>query len=64
MKWEYKQIRVQAGIKLGKKPDDEVNPKDVPGMLNELGAEGWELVNFAINGWESATVYVLKRQIV
>ena len=64
MKFEYKQIRAQAGIKLGKRPDDEVNPKDVPEMLNELGAEGWELVNFAVNTLESATIYIFKRHIV
>ena len=64
MKFEYKHIRAQSGIKLGKRPDDEINPKDVPEVLNQLGAEGWELVNFAVNSLESATIYIFKRQLV
>ena len=64
MKFEYKQIRVAGGIKIGNKSDDIVSPKDLPETLNALGSEGWELVNFDSHTLGEVMIYVFKRQIV
>jgi len=63
MKFEYKQIRVVGGIKLGKRDSDTVAPKDLPETLNALGAEGWELVNFAPHSLGEVIIYVFKRPL-
>ena len=63
MKFEYKQIRVVSGIKIGKRDDDTVSPKDLPETLNALGAEGWELVNFVAHSLGEVAVYVFKRPL-
>jgi len=63
MKFEYKQIRVVGGLKLGKKDDSIISPKDLPETLNALGAEGWELVNFAPHSLGEVIIYVFKRQL-
>ena len=63
MRFEYKQIKAVSGIKIGKRGNDEVSPKDIPETLNTLGAEGWELVNFAAHSLGEVIIYVFKRQL-
>ena len=66
MKFEYKQIRVVGGlrIRIGKEDEDIISPKDLPETLNALGAEGWELVNFAPHSLGEIIIYVFKRPLV
>jgi hypothetical protein len=40
-KWEYQVMKVQVGRLLGPKVDAD----ELVGALDELGAEGWELVS-------------------
>jgi len=41
MKWEYKTIKLATWGFLGGKFDES----ELDGFMNELGAQGWELVN-------------------
>jgi len=63
MKFEYKQIRVVSGIQIGKKDDDVISPKDLPDILNHLGAEGWDLIHFDNGGINGIQYYIFKRVI-
>ena len=62
-RWEYKTVEVKMKGWLQKK----LNPDEVDETLNELGRQGWELVN--AEGWTTmqgatcAGVYTFKRPL-
>jgi len=58
MKFEYKQIVLNLGLTLGQKKQDEINE-----TLNELGRDGWEMINFEGIGDTHAFAYVFKRPL-
>jgi len=47
MKFEYKNLKIAKGVIFQSKNDPTINigkPEEFERVLNELGAEGWELV--------------------
>lgn len=61
MRWEYKTIYFSKNTFFSGKPDMEVLQE----QLNELGKEGWELVNAAphfVLGRGKGLVLILKKQ--
>lgn len=64
MSWEYTTTVIQHGL-LGKNRD-EVDRAAVEQRLNELGAEGWELVKIltdqALHGEKDGHLLVFKRR--
>ncbi len=61
-KWEYKKVNFIPGSHLANKSVD----KDLDGLfvqLNELGQEGWEVVN--VQSYDAGTKFlaILKRKI-
>ena len=61
MKFEYKQIVFTPGIMKGLA--DEAFNSDIEVKLNELGADGWELVRCFDVSVSTALIYVFKRQV-
>jgi hypothetical protein len=58
MKFEYKQVEIgQAVFKRVKKREE------VEQTLNELGREGWELVNFVSCVTSGYYIYIFKRPL-
>jgi len=60
-KWEYKQVvtRVEAGAKVTYVEGQTAGIKTATDVLNELGAQGWELVS--TTGDANEGMYMLKR---
>ena len=60
MRWEYQTLKVKPSFWLGKVDND-----DLRGQLNELGAQGWELVTVLDTNYGEGTtheiVFVFKR---
>jgi hypothetical protein len=56
MKFEYKQIEVSIGLFSRKNKSEQAEE-----TLNELGAEGWELVNCVSCSQTGMLIYVFKR---
>lgn len=55
MKWEYKYIYIDSKIS-NKKTANQINEE-----LNNLGEDGWELVNFTTVLIDARYVFILKR---
>ena len=57
-KFEYKQIIFDMGLTLGQKKDDSLYEQ-----LNELGREGWEMINFCNMTGSHYFAYVFRRPL-
>lgn len=55
MKWEYKYIYIDSKIS-NKKTANQINEE-----LNNLGEDGWELVNFTTVLIDARYVFIFKR---
>ncbi len=55
MKWEYKYIYIDSKIS-NKKTANQINEE-----LNNLGEDGWELVNFTTVLVDARYVFIFKR---
>ena len=65
MKFEYMTLKVARGVIFQAKNDTTVNldkEEVFQKALNELGADGWELIQVILNGGDSGYA-ILKRQV-
>jgi len=63
MKWEYRTLKIDVRGFWGAKVDES----RIDGVLNEVGADGWELVTALdiniLHGQSSDLVFVFKRPV-
>ena len=69
-KWEYRVVDLieemeKESIETGRMPGRWIRAPDIEGVLNKLGAQGWELVNiqFMLDGEEPIVVGFFKRHL-
>jgi len=56
MRYEYKLISLNLGLTLGEKKQEKANE-----ILNELGSEGWDMVDFKFAMDSAYCTFVFKR---
>ena len=60
MKYEFKQIELSGKI-FGKGAEGQAK---IEAKLNELSAEGWEIVNFSARNVGEGFVYLFKKPVI
>ena len=62
-KWEYKTVVAWTLSKYLDLSLSQEHTESTPPFINDLGANGWELVSVAISEKNSKTLYYFKRPI-